>query len=99
MSRARDISPADLMRRDLKHADDRRNRASELEEFAKWMDFTNAPRPFIVTVPQHKSWSRTHAAKTVTLTKMQTEAFESYLIAEAERLYKYADTIEKGLTK
>jgi len=92
-------SKADLLRRDLKHASDRRERAGELERFAKWMGLCyRDAKPLVFKVPEKGSgFYISLEAKQIELSEYQTSALQQFLNAEAARLRKHADSIEENL--
>ena len=94
-----ELSKADLLRRDLKHASDRRERALELERFAEWIRSCERDEsPLLAKVPAHRSWLGPQlSAKQIELTKMQSEELRDWLNAEVRHLRKYADNIEENL--
>ena len=94
-----ELSKADLLRRDLKYASDRRERALELECFAEWIRLSEGDEGALLSqVPAHRSWLGSQLpAKQIELTKMQSEELRNWLNAEVRHLRKYADNIEQNL--
>ena len=93
-------SKADLLRRDLKHASDRRERATELESFAEWIRLSDRDaKPLAFEVPKHKSGITLmlHSKRSLELTDKQSSELQAWLRAEVRHLRKYADGIEQNL--
>lgn len=92
---------ADLIRRDLGHADRRREHATSLRRMLDWIRMSRETDTLAVAVPAHQSilsgmW---HKERRLTLDSDQVSAFTEFLSAEATRLDRNADGIEAYLLR
>jgi hypothetical protein len=84
---------ADILRRDLEHAERRRDHAASLESMAGWMGMCQSVPTLLVE--EHKTFFGTAKRRTLTLDKDQHSALMEWLNNEARGLRTHAELIER----